>query len=184
MEEYNLDLLWEEASSRGIQQIRSEWEWFTNFIRQEKRKLNILEFGAYSGGSTGYLHKYAKNMISIECVPRFDTTQFGDNYECAVGDSRDLSIMESYFKKFDWDLVLIDGDHTHYGVKTDFYNILPYLKPGTMVAFHDIVISDNHHRSNCYVGEFWEEMKLEYKPKRFEEIRTSDWAGIGVIWTH
>lgn len=104
------------------------------------------------------------------------------NYTYVSGDSHDPR-MEEYFKAHKWDFVFIDGDHGYEGVKADFYNVLPHLEKNTPVAFHDIVISQMHHDHGCYVGEFWRDLKKEYKATKFDEIITNDeWAGIGIVW--
>jgi predicted O-methyltransferase YrrM len=37
------------------------------------------------------------------------------------------------------DLVFIDGDHSEAGVRTDFRLIAPWVKPGGLIAFHDLI---------------------------------------------
>jgi len=180
-----LDSLWEGATKRKIQQIRDEWEWLILNGIGDKKDINILEIGCYDGGSSWYLSNFAKNMITIDNnVPcRFDPKSLPcENYQYFGMDSHSPQI-EEHLKAYEWDFVFIDGDHSFEGVKADFYNVLPYLKKGTPVAFHDIVISDFHHTHGCYVGEFWEELKKEYKATRFSEFKTDQaWAGIGVVW--
>lgn len=184
--ENNLDSLWSVANSRKIQQIKEEWEWLIlNAVKPLGYRQNILEIGCYDGGSSWYLNYFSKNMITIDNnVPcRFNSSDLGEDYLYVGGDSHDPK-MDEYFRKYEWDFVFIDGDHSYEGVKADFYNILPNLKKNTPVAFHDIVISDFHHTHGCYVGEFWEDLKKEYKATKFEEFKTNpEWAGIGVVWT-
>jgi predicted O-methyltransferase YrrM len=181
----DLDKLWNTAIEKKIQQIRIEWEWLIKSITNNKEcPINILEIGCYDGGSSWYLNNFASNMITIDNnIPcRFDPNILGKNYQYIGGDSHDPSMTE-FFKKQDWDFVFIDGDHSYEGVKADFYNILPFLKKNTMVAFHDIVISDFHHTHGCYVGEFWRDLKKEYNASSFDEIITDkEWGGIGIVW--
>ena len=144
----------------------------------------ILEIGCYDGASSWYLNHFTKQMVTIDNnIPcRFDPNDLGESYSYIGGDSHDPK-MKEYISKYNWDFVMIDGDHSYEGVKADFYNVLPYLKKGTPVAFHDIVISDDHHKYGCYVGEFWEDLKKEYKATKFEEYKSNtDWAGIGIVW--
>ncbi len=179
-----LDFRWNEASRRRIQQVREEWEWMISKIERKGVLRNILEIGCYDGGSSWYLNQLAKNMITIDnnqpC--RFNPSDLGEHYQYIGGDSHDPT-MHKYFSQHKWDFVFIDGDHSYDGVKKDFYTILPYLRKGTPVAFHDIIISPHHHSCNCYVGEFWEELKKEYSATRFEEYKSNtEWAGIGIVW--
>jgi cephalosporin hydroxylase len=182
--------IWEIAKNKyKIQQIQEEWFWLidTAIIKPYKdKKINIFEIGCYDGGSTYYLSNFAKNMITVDnnnpC--RFDplTIPASESYQYFGGDSHDPNIIKNV-SKFDWDFVFIDGDHSYEGVKADFYNVLPHLKKGTPVAFHDIAMSHFHHTHGCYVGEFWRDLKKEYKATKFEEYQTDkEWAGIGICW--
>ena len=64
----------------------------------------------------------------------------------------------------------------------DFENIIPHLRHGISVVFHDIAISRAHHEQGCFVGEFWNDLKIRYPQAGFEETRTHpNWAGIGII---
>ena len=161
----SLDSLWIGATTRKIQQIREEWEWLIFKIKEKGYSQNILEIGCYDGGSSWYLNHFAKNMITIDnnypC--RFDPSQLGEGYLYVGGDSHDPK-MDEYFSRYEWDFVFIDGDHSYEGVKADFYNILPFLKEETIVAFHDIAISDFHNTHGCHVGEFWRDLKDKYPP--------------------
>jgi predicted O-methyltransferase YrrM len=183
---YDKEQVWNNAKDQyKIQQIREEWEWLIGKVFGGEQPLkNILEIGCYDGGSSYYLSKHAKNMITIDnndpC--RFDYSIFPCDYKYVAGDSHHPDQIKQ-FEKYNWDFAFIDGDHSYEGVKADFYNLLPYLKKGTPVAFHDIVISDFHHTHGCYVGEFWRDLKNEYKATKFEEFSTNlEWAGIGIVW--
>jgi predicted O-methyltransferase YrrM len=180
------NIIWSVAEKEyKIQQIREEWEWLISKIFPDNSKdYNILEIGCYDGGSSFYLNLYSKNMITIDNnIPcRFDHTDFINNYQYVGGDSHHPKQTE-LFSKYEWDFAFIDGDHSYEGVKADFYNLLPHLKKGTPVAFHDIAISDFHHQHGCYVGEFWRDLKKEYNATRFDECQTDlTWGGIGVVW--
>jgi predicted O-methyltransferase YrrM len=178
--------IWEIAErDYKIQQIKEEWDWLIDNTVGNFQNSKILEIGCYNGGSSYYLSNFAEKMITIDnndpC--RFDPTKLPCcDYTYVAGDSHDPK-MNEYFKSEIWDFVFIDGDHSYEGVKADFYNVLPFLKKGTPVAFHDIIISHFHHTHGCYVGEFWRDLKTNYGATKFDEIVTnSEWAGIGIIW--
>lgn len=170
-----------------IQQIQEEWEWLINqTVNKNDTRGNILEIGCYDGGSTFYLSQFANNMVTIDnndpCRFNPESIPAWNSYKYVAGDSHHPNQIE-HFSDFIWDFAFIDGDHSYEGVKADFYNILPHLKKGTPVAFHDIAISDFHHTHGCYVGEFWRDLKEEFNATKFEEFQTnSDWAGIGICW--
>jgi predicted O-methyltransferase YrrM len=179
--------LWDTAKNTyKIQQIREEWEWLIETSKLLPNS-NILEIGSFEGGTSYYLSNFANNMISIDnhepCL--FDYSSFLKhcNYKYVGADSHHVDQVK-LFSSYDWDFVFIDGDHSYEGVKADFYNILPNLKRGCAVAFHDIVVSQFHHNHGCYVGEFWNELKenLPFSDSITHELSTTDsWAGIGLI---
>lgn len=55
-----------------------------------------------------------------------------DLVEIRVCDSRKLNLQSERF-----DFALIDGDHSYDSVKNDFLKILPHIKKGGIVCFHD-----------------------------------------------
>ena len=78
------------------------------------------------------------------------------------------------------DFLFIDGDHTYEGIRADFENYSTLVRPGGLIAFHDIVI----HVANpsCRVHEFWNEVKS--RPGAVELIDRDGfeiWGGIGVL---
>lgn len=79
------------------------------------------------------------------------------------------------------DFLFIDGDHTKEGVKQDFDMYSPFVKKGGIVAFHDVVISEHHHSRDVHVGEFWNEIKTQYRHIEFVE-EGNNWGGIGCLF--
>jgi cephalosporin hydroxylase len=86
------------------------------------------------------------------------------------------------------DFLFIDGDHSWNGVKSDFEMYAPLVRPGGIVAFHDIV-PDFRTRYGTptvadvgQVPEYW--AKLKSRPCRYDEFiedPNQDGCGIGVI---
>jgi cephalosporin hydroxylase len=88
------------------------------------------------------------------------------------------------------DFIFIDGDHEYEGVKADFYNFYPFVKPGGHIAFHDILDTEYHRKYGCMVAQFWNEIKNNFEYWEFidnnsypglPEIMPSKAMGIGVI---
>lgn len=75
------------------------------------------------------------------------------------------------------DFLFIDGDHSYNGVKQDFEMYSPLVRPGGLIAFHDIVESEKHRRQNCYVASFWSELQGNKR----EYIFDGSWGGIGIL---
>lgn len=93
----------------------------------------------------------------------------------------DIDVWTDDYKKLDF--LFIDGDHSYEGVKKDFLNFEPLCKPKSIIAFHDIIISEHHHSRNVFVGEFWNEVKND---SRFDSVEiiadiNQTWAGIGIL---
>jgi cephalosporin hydroxylase len=75
------------------------------------------------------------------------------------------------------DFLFIDGDHSYEGVKNDFAMYAPFVKPGGLIAFHDIAI-DDQSQDYCGVIRFWNEIKLLYE---HGEIIAAGGCGIGYL---
>jgi predicted O-methyltransferase YrrM len=78
------------------------------------------------------------------------------------------------------DFLFIDGDHTYEGVKKDFESYSKLVKPGGIIAFHDIVKGNP-----SFVGEvhkFWNEVKNNHKHMELVEEKGQEAFGIGVIF--
>jgi len=61
------------------------------------------------------------------------------------------------------DFAFIDGDHTYEGVKADFENFGPLVRPGGLIAFHDILPRPD--MPSIQVDKFWAELKTIYKTR-------------------
>jgi predicted O-methyltransferase YrrM len=65
------------------------------------------------------------------------------------------------------DYLFIDADHTYEGVSSDFSLYSPLVRPGGMVAFHDIATYNPD--TKCKVNRFWQEIKTQYRHLEFIE---------------
>jgi predicted O-methyltransferase YrrM len=74
------------------------------------------------------------------------------------------------------DLLFIDADHTYEGVKGDYETYSPLVRPGGIVAFHDILTHPN--MPYVAVDILWRQLSGV-----MEEIITDPptWGGIGVL---
>jgi|KBSSwiStaDraftv2_1062776.scaffolds.fasta_scaffold00963_7 cephalosporin hydroxylase len=86
------------------------------------------------------------------------------------------------------DLLFIDGDHSFAGAAADFELYRPLVRPGGIIAFHDIVEDSfirTGRRARAYVGEvpqLWRQIRAHYPEHReFVESWTQDGYGIGAI---
>ena len=87
------------------------------------------------------------------------------------------------------DLLFIDGDHTYAGVRADFESYGPLVRPGGLIAFHDIapptdVGPAGPDRNEYLVGDvprFWNELKERVGALEFIDPSGHGCFGIGLI---
>lgn len=85
------------------------------------------------------------------------------------------------------DFLFIDGDHSYEGVKQDLENYCSLVRPGGLIAFHDIVPDysvrfgkDTGHNAGG-VHKLWREISPRFPHHEFVESAAQDGYGIGVI---
>jgi cephalosporin hydroxylase len=74
------------------------------------------------------------------------------------------------------DFIFFDGDHTYEGIKIDFELYYHLVRPGGIIAFHDIITGDKNHE----VFRFWGEIRERYAHKEFIENPQGQ-MGIGIL---
>ena len=88
-----------------------------------------------------------------------------------------LEKTKSVFNDEQIDFLFIDGDHSYYGVKSDYEMYGPLVRSGGIIAFHDI---GKNEEGGCHV--FWKEIKQRFIP--FKEILKDpkQEKGIGILY--
>ena len=94
-------------------------------------------------------------------------------------DARSLQQVKTALAGEPLDLLFIDGDHSYEGVKQDFLLYRNLVRPGGMIAFHDVAVHPPHKQ--CEVDRLWAEVSREYPAMEFIEDREQGWAGIGIL---
>jgi hypothetical protein len=74
------------------------------------------------------------------------------------------------------DFLFIDGGHTQDVVEADVTNYVPCVRPGGIVAFHDILPFNDM----CQVRPVWERLKTEHHYAEFKLGPAS--TGLGVLF--
>ena len=151
----------------------------------------VMEIGSYRGGT---LYKFIKNskpgtkMCSVEVDPNEAlwmgwAKDGGVDLTVIKGWSSDQAVIDRTRKEFgELDFLFIDGDHSYEGVKRDFVTYGPLVRPGGVIAFHDIVMneSDPYHTT---VYKLWDEVQTAgYKTQEFFANPESKTCGIGVVF--
>jgi len=85
------------------------------------------------------------------------------------------------------DAIFIDGDHSYDGVRRDYELYAPLVRPGGLVAFHDIV-PDHRTRygrptanHSGDVPRFWRELRRNRPHREIVEDYAQDGYGIGIL---
>jgi predicted O-methyltransferase YrrM len=108
---------------------------------------------------------YAKNVVRIEGDSHFDSS---------------LAVVKQVLNGELLDFLFIDGDHSEDGVRKDWEMYGPLVRPGGIVAFHDIKECEYHTRAGCFVHNFWRGLTGVRKSELIS--REHVWGGIGIVF--
>ena len=193
-------LLAAEAVKRGAMQKQAELSGLLDVLK-EHRPRNVLEIGTARGGMFFALAHVATSSAHLVSVD-LPAGEFGGGYgkqgrnrlesyalpsqqlRLFQANSHDPSVRTAVVASLQeqpLDFLMIDGDHTREGVEQDWHMYGQLVRPGGLIAFHDITANETDPR--CQVPEFWQELKSSYDAVEIIEPSTSgsDWGGIGVI---
>jgi cephalosporin hydroxylase len=183
-------------------QIRSEIVGLLRTLEAEPPR-TVLEIGTAMGGTLFLLTRVAAPDALIVSVD-LRHGQFGGGYprwrvplyrsfaraaqrvELVRGDSHEPDTEDRIRRLLDGralDLLFIDGDHTYDGVRQDFADYSPLVRPRGLLAFHDIVPSGpGKHGDPGGVPTFWSELKAT-RSDVTELVEDWEWGscGIGVV---
>lgn len=145
-----MHLPWREvASGAGPAISTSITERETERLRElANGQLNVLEIGAAYGYSTVVLAQQAAWVTSIDPhLAHHSAAAQGANLK-AYGVREQVDVYQSYSQHVlpdlvetgeEFDLIFIDGDHTAAGVRFDLEHALRLIKPGGVIAVHDVL---------------------------------------------
>jgi len=106
----------------------------------------------------------------------------GQDLRLIDGDSRSaeaIALFEKALAGRKLDLLFIDGDHTYEGVKSDHERYARFVKPGGIIAFHDI--NPGLEEFGVAVSRFWRETPLAGERREFIEDPRQISYGIGAL---
>ena len=190
-----------ETSSLTSLQKRNEIVPLLEMLRRENATV-ICEIGSYDGGTLFLFAGVAPEdaqIFSLDLHLGFGRRSAfrrmlrrGQSLQYIEGDSHDLgtkSRLEKLLAGKRLDFLFIDGDHSFAGVAADFELYSPLVRPGGLIAFHDI-IPDFRTRfgkvtasNGGEVWRFWRQLREKYSDCRefLHEGSDQDGYGIGVL---
>ena len=161
--------------------------------------IHFMEIGLAFGGNFVFLGNCLNNMkpdatfgyaVDLPTKKRWKNLDFGLEesvtiltptfpYFLHIGESRSrptYNEIEKALKGNKLDLLFIDGDHTYGGCKGDFRLYKQLVRPGGLIAFHDI---RGTKKGAFKVWKFWGEIKDKYTHKEF--VTRKEDNGIGIL---
>lgn len=196
-----LDFLWSaDADLIRPEQVRGELESLLKLVFGGQPPRTIMEIGTHNGGTLCAFAALAADdatIISLDLpggafgggympwkIPLYKSfAKPGQAMHLLRDDSHSpltLERVRSILNGQKLDFLLIDGDHTFEGVKQDHVMYGPLVKPGGVIAFHDI--ARDLPQIGTAVGRYWQTVKAS---QPHQEFRVKDPVlgdvGIGVI---
>ena len=184
------------APSYAIQQVRTEISKFAAELVKRKLTGTIVEIGLGYFGSTHFLWRLLfENVITIEMSTE-RCRVFVDNFaafsggHCCGNDGRSKFIFGSSHspnvvrKAFEAangtiDALFIDGDHSYAGVLCDWLLYHKLVRPGGIVAFHDVATPHSHISDVPALIQKLENGDLDGIKRRIHRIVRTPHTGIG-----
>lgn len=175
-------------------QIKEEFEAFLDWLKPQGIQ-RVLEIGTHQGGTALHFCELAPQLvISIDlpdgksgglpladCVTRNQwISERYPQFRWVLGDSHDQRTLEGvrqFLGDAPLDLLFLDGDHSLDGVTQDVEMYGPLVKPGGVIAFHDINDTPGHRDAGCYVADLWNALTCEKREFNVHGV----FGGIGVI---
>ena len=179
------------VSGARIKQVKAESR-ILYALLSSTRPASVLEIGSAWGGT---LHLYSGACSATASVTSVDTgkhpgamqrviaalTAEGRDAVWYHGGSHDASVIAKVAKRGPFEFIHVDGDHSKEGVLEDWKRYGPMVKPGGLIAFHDILFD----HGSTKVCQAWPEIR---EGQDWAEIIGPFWnktrhrVGIGLIW--
>jgi predicted O-methyltransferase YrrM len=171
-------------------QVRSELLDFLALVRSAKPQ-RVLEIGTAEGGML-FLLAWASSpgahVLSLD-IQKYDAARLrlyrgfgrrGQHLDVLHADSHlddTRREVEKFFRDHLLDVLFIDGDHSYDGVREDYQRYSPLVRPGGLVAFHDIV--EGRPETSGDVPRFWREIRSSLV-EPLELVESWDQGGFGI----
>ena len=152
---------------------------------------NILEIGTFRGGTMFIWSQLATRRV-ISCdisdmkhqrslYERFAPPTSNCDVRLVSGNSHEPDFaarIEAMFEGEPVDFLFIDGDHTEVGVRQDYEMYRHLVRPGGLIAFHDI--AENQPLPENQVYRFWKTLRPTINFEEFIDHQNQCGFGIGI----
>ena len=187
------------AGTIGMHQHDEEIRPFAEWLAT-RQPHHVIEIGTLKGGTAALWHELCTGTVVSVDLPsgRFGGADHGYNEEAVLKRNQTLQnkfhrlhclsanshsketpeLVHYLLKEEQADFLFIDGDHTYEGVKADFEMYAPLVRPGGIIALHDVLDTPVHRSAGCYVNKFWNELP----PHKALFSCNGPWGGIGVTF--
>lgn len=141
----------------------------------------VLEIGVHKGFSCEVWRKAwpKAQVIGIDNEPQF--LEYKD-FELIVGDSHDRNIKAKAWMYGPVDFLFIDGDHSYDGTLLDWEWYSPLVRPGGIVAIHDISRRGPEWEGKVDTCKVYEHLALSHNHLTIENPNELETPGVGVIY--
>jgi predicted O-methyltransferase YrrM len=153
---------------------------------------NVLEIGTFLGGTLLLWSQLATRRV-ISCdlrIPRVRRALYrrfprpGSGCEVVLleGDSHSPAFRGRVVDALEGepvDFLFVDGDHSESGVEADYRDYAPLVRPGGLIAFHDIV--ERQPTPETAVHAFWRRLRASVAATELVEDPAQVGFGIGVV---
>jgi predicted O-methyltransferase YrrM len=153
---------------------------------------NVVEVGTHLGGTLLlWSHLATRRVVTVDLVqPGFRRSLLrrfappGSRCEVVsiAGDSHDPAVrgrVEAALGGEPADFLFLDGDHAEAGVEADWRDYAPLVRPGGLVALHDIVAAQPDPATQ--VAAFWRRLRDERGGEELVEDADQCGYGIGLV---
>lgn len=170
------------AESKASQDKFELWQMIEIAVRIQPQR--IMEIGVHRGGMLETLRQVFPQAELVGVDIDFNYLQF-DDFTKIEGRSQDPFVRDRAIAQFydpQIDFLFIDGDHFEHSVIADFEMYAPYVRPGGIVAFHDIMRRPGQI-AGVEVRKAFDALKLRYASVEIWNGTAGDnGPGIGVLF--
>lgn len=184
-----------------MEQIPEEIDAFTTWLMARGPLRGVVEIGVRRGGTSAlWCILGATRVVGIDWTGKDSlgareqaevmgalSDMYPGKFYGVLGDSQDSNTAALVRRAFDdgppIDLLFIDGDHSYDGAYLDWRVYRRLVRPGGVVAFHDIVDTPEMRGWGHGVYRLWGEIRSDIPLLEAHEFVKggSPWGGIGAV---